>query len=393
MHKAASSYAAPVASGTLALLCAAQVLAQQPVNAIEAKQALLETATPCPKSTDEACKRFLAGIIHADAAYHLLQERWPQRSTAPSGIPLDRPTYSTPPARFVAPVAPSGCCSDPTPVYALGEIGFTFTSESVKRSVEDDLGSSANTGAFLQAMRSPAPRYGAMHPPTDRLYYADALLWTLNINTVPAYVIRPEGLYARDAYQQLIRCMLTDQAQSSYPVRCALSGTTSGTMRLLNGTELPVVIPAGNGITIQPVAALLTNLIGRIPTAKAGSRKLLQLHAKTNHLLNTIEHLHTITANNGILAKERAINYALQQAIVTRTIFSATYTRNLSLHSIEAVSALHAPPGMTCFEVQLTFINPSDKSGEAATVFSFPIDVSHTTPVLTGTIKTWNKVL
>ena len=195
MHKAASSYATPVVSGTMALLCTMQLHARQQINPVHIKELMLQTADQCPKTTAEECKRFLAGILNEKATRDKLELELAQGHIAPSPA-IASPENTTPLSggnemKSEVVIKPSGINAISEPVYALGELEIGFGSDSLRRELEAEFGSSENKEAFGHAILAPSTNPHLPQFKHDRLYYADDIMWILNINGFPGYVISP----------------------------------------------------------------------------------------------------------------------------------------------------------------------------------------------------------
>lgn len=63
-----TSYAAPFVTGVAALLLSLQKAQGKSINPLAVKEALLKTATPCPKDGEMDCIKFLSGSLNIDAA-------------------------------------------------------------------------------------------------------------------------------------------------------------------------------------------------------------------------------------------------------------------------------------------------------------------------------------
>lgn len=73
----------------------------------------------------------------------------------------------------------------------------------------------------------------------DNPWDAASILWTLNLDSTPIYVVQPQGPFASDAYQRLRQCLreqLTEGVE-----RVSIAGVIIGQARLLSGLVVPVI--------------------------------------------------------------------------------------------------------------------------------------------------------
>ncbi|MGW5566904.1 cyanobactin maturation protease PatG family protein [Streptomyces tendae] len=120
---AGSSFATPAVAGVAALLVAAQLRAGREADPLEAKQAILDTATrpACSPGDSPECRRHLGGHLDAAAAYRLVTRNPTPADPGPASIP----------PRAVQPAAwPAGTASE-SGVNAAGEPSSLRTPRSV----------------------------------------------------------------------------------------------------------------------------------------------------------------------------------------------------------------------------------------------------------------------
>ncbi|MFE5197962.1 S8 family serine peptidase [Streptomyces sp. NPDC056601] len=108
-----SSFATPAVAGVAALLVAAQLRAGRDAAPLEAKQAILDTATrpSCSPGDSPKCRRNLGGHLDAAGAYRLI---------TPGVIPIDPDPASIPPRAVQSAAWPAGAASE-SGVNAAGE--------------------------------------------------------------------------------------------------------------------------------------------------------------------------------------------------------------------------------------------------------------------------------
>lgn len=304
-------------------------------------------------------------------------------------------------------ITPSCSCSSGAPaagggatqiVFALGNLGYQFGNDSIKRSVEGELGPVVNNPeAFLQTLLTPEKEVGPNLHEANRLYYAESVLWTFNLDGFPIYAIRPEGAFAKETYYAIIRYLLyTIRVQNQVnpsgftnSVRCTLAGTINGTVKLMNGMEVPVVTPDLRGMFCWTIEELLKELTGPVPSAKASASEKNQYQGVVAGVLNFMERVYFSLRNTGKTPGDRAMNYAVTNAFLVQKIFSISYQQQLALKSITAQKSAFGLPGADCWDVVLTFFNPMNQLGEANSIYTFTVDVSTTVPSLIGPLRSW----
>lgn len=392
MHKAASSYAAPVVAGILALLGSVQMEASQKMDPAYLKELLLQTADQCPKSTPDECKRFLAGILNADEAHKRLakelQAIMPSDNTKQERA-VDTPVPVTEASMDLFRVAPSSLkeeaitpasFKEPGLIFTLGNFGYTFGSASVKRSVEASLQVNADDPlAFLEALLD-QQKTGSIHPFFNRMYDAESVLWTFNIDGMPVYAVRPDDAFAKEVYAHIVKLMLYGIAHgvNANMIRCTLAGTINGKVKLMNGTEVPVVSPALRGLWCMEAGEVIN------AATNAAGKKMI-----TPELVNKMEQAWFFLRNTGRTSQQRAMNYAVTNAVLVQQIFSNNDLVHLSLKSVQAQKSIFALPGSDCWDVTLTFFNPMKQMEEANTVYVFTVDVGSVVPFLTMPVRSW----
>jgi hypothetical protein len=315
---------------------------------------------------------------------------------------------------YPAHIQPSDCaCEDKANdqiVFALGSIGYDFISESVKHSLVAELGEAINNPEyFLQVLgakmtnssANPSPKETTALPNPNQiesqLHYAESVTWILTLDGTPLYAIKPTGPFASETYVVLRNFIAyhieTEKKHGSFGfnslVKCTLAGKINGKIRLMNGIEVPVVIPTHRGLFCWTVDHLLTELLGSAPAKNAGAEKLEQFENQKQGVINFLERVYFALRNIGLSPKDRAINYAATNAFLVGQIFKKALHEKLSLRSIDAVRSPFGRPGSDSWDVVLTFFNPLKQLEQAKTVFRFTVDVSTSIPVLAGPVRTW----
>lgn len=291
-----------------------------------------------------------------------------------SVIPADRadPPRVEAPAPF-AHVTPSECTScgggdgaaqAPQLAYALGELGYDF-------------GTEARRDSFLQRdVTNP-------HDPTQLLAHlehdpwdAASVIWTLNQDATPIYAIYPAGPFAQRTYERL--CQALGEQLREGVERISVPGFVGGKVRLLNGQTVPVIIPELRGLYSWSTPALI-KAVG----ADADENRA---EAVRNFLYRVYYELR----NLGVTPQERAMNYAATNAFQVHRVFELCGKEQLELDTIEVHRSPICRPESDCWDVKLTFFDPTKRFERARHVHRFTVDVSDVIPVTVGEVRHWN---
>jgi cyanobactin maturation PatA/PatG family protease len=437
--KTGTSFATPIVSGIVALLLSIQLQRGEKPDPHAIRDAILQSALPCnqPKGLDS--RRCLVGTLNISGAYTLitkgeikqvsnekleevmlqpneadnsneqlqpseaiefsLEQSVPQSSgigvqaaeaktstSVPTAMSMGgNPMMVTPSKAAASSVTPSGAdggcsCGGGGPmqlVYALGELGYDF-------------GTQARRDSIQQAMN-------LTRPPLQQelLYYfsgedvegnpfrndphpwdAQSIIWTLNLDATPIYAIAPAGPYASLTYDRL-RQFLADQNVE----RVSIPGYIGGSVRLMSGQVVPVIIPQVRGMFSWTVPALIDSLMQATPTAAREN--------VTGKLREYLERTYYDYRNLGITPQERAINFSATNAFQVATVMADAATGDLGLDSITVKKSPICRPDSDCYDVKLQFFNLEDnrRSGK---VYRFTIDVSDVIPVTIGAVRSWS---
>ncbi len=257
----------------------------------------------------------------------------------------------------------------PALVYALGTLGFDF-------------GTAARRDGIMQAMNVSAPpdAKALMAFLADNPEFQTLLVWTLGIDGIPFYAIKPAGPFALRGYEHLRTIVLAQQADP--PVeRMAVPGHLSGTMRLMNGMTVPVIATKGQGITSWTTQALHEAMAStNRPENGTVPQELYQ---------NFLDRVYYELRNAGVTPEERAINFAATKAFQLDDIMIQAARENLVLDSITVEAGGLCRPGSECRDVVLSFFNPQRRQNTARQVFRLTVDVSEALPVMIGPVHSW----
>lgn len=285
--------------------------------------------------------------------------------------------------------------SAPQLVYALGQIGYDFGTEARRDSIRQFI--EAN-GPFDDDMLIKHLRRGANDVDTD----AERVIWTLNLDQTPIYAIRPGGAFAFDAYAKLVTALnlqMSNRKNGKTSLH-AVGGMVAGTIRLMSGETVPVIVPSAKGITPWDIKEVVEELIlgsERKPARDASDEekeayesRMEGLRRRYTPFLNDFCNMITRRYRNlGLLGRERALNYAATSAFRVVEILKR-FDPELLIDDISVINSPACRSGSECYDVLLTLFRPSDTT-DALHQYQFTVDVSDTIPVNIGEVADWRE--
>jgi cyanobactin maturation PatA/PatG family protease len=253
-----------------------------------------------------------------------------------------------------------------------------------------DYGTEARRDSIQQHMDKPANPYDPnrlLAYLEDNPWDAAAILWTLSLDAMPIYVIRPVCPFSSEAYRRL-RTFLGEQLTEGVE-RVSIPGMIIGRAQLLSGQVVPVVRPEVRGMYSWTTAALIEAVCGSPPpeSAKAEERDVYTL--KTEAVRNFLERVYHELRNLGMMPQERAINYAATNALNIEKVFESALREEMELDKIEVERSPICRPDSDCWDVKLAFFNPSKVFEQARKAYRFTVDVSDVIPVMVGPVRSW----
>ncbi|MFC7419721.1 PatA/PatG family cyanobactin maturation protease [Iodobacter arcticus] len=270
-----------------------------------------------------------------------------------------------------------GCQKGKTPpanAYVLGQIGYDFATESQR-------------DAFTQLSGI------NIHDPHELLTYlksnpsaASNMIWTLCMDATVVYAIQPYGPFANHSYDRLQEFLASQLSPNSVD-RVSIPGLISGSTRLMNGQEIPVLFPDLRGMYSWSTAALISANIGPAPTDK---KDALLHEKKSDGIRNFLDRIYYEVRNLGITPQDRAMNYAATNAFQVADVYSNAIQADMKLDVIDVERSPICRPGSDCWDVKITFFNPAKRLEQARHVYRFTIDVSEVIPVTVGKIRHWD---
>jgi cyanobactin maturation PatA/PatG family protease len=436
IEQSGTSFATPLVTGIAALLLGIRKTLGRKLSPIRIRQALLETVTPCPDENDVECSTYLAGQINIKGAYKWLLEGYqqPNELLLVSSKKENDNYLSNEKDRFKKKVAiydlltnqtnnmkepiltPENVVIEPKPSYSNINGGNSIE-QNITENSQDDKGKIMPSGCGCQnnigesnrtAQEAPRKAYVLgtigydLVSPSRRTYFqqqmtngnpddpiqmlkflkaspyeAARIMWTINIDGIPAYVIEPSGPFASLVFDRLQE-FLTDQVNSQSD-RVALPGSVYGTARTMSGLELSVLTPEVSGMFNWNTQALLKAVGGKATNEK-----------KQVGLQNFLDRIYFQLRNIGIKPEDRALNYAATNAHRAGEVFEEAVSLGLSLDKVTVERSAISPPGEQYFDVNMQFFNPTNIHTQARKNFAYTINVSDIIPVNTGKIRTWD---
>ena len=424
-----TSFATAVVSGVAALLLSLQLKRGQEPDTQAVKAAILETAIGCERWPVSDCRRILSGRLNLAGAMaqsleggNEMSERAQNSltttdeattalsanvraatsesgSSRPASESTERVIDTTErteaegnsPAGNQAAVAPSECscrrCSSiggggsapPQLVYALGQLGYDFGTEARRDSISQRMGRGAdpyNPDELLAYLEK---------NPSD----AAAILWTLNLDATSIYAIQGHGPFASEVYGRLREFLKAQIDPEQRAERISVPGYIMGSVRLLNGQVVPVIWPELRGMFNWTTGALVNAVCGKRPSKEGKGQETDAYMRKCEGVRNFLERVYHELRNLGTTSRERAINFSASNAFnITRT-FELALKEGLDLDTIEVERSPLCRPESDCWDLKLTFFNPSKVFEQARKVYRFTVDVSDVVPVTVGAVRSW----
>ncbi len=429
-----TSYATPLVSGVAALLLSLQLMRGHQPNPHAIREAILSSAIGCGEQTMADCRRFLAGrlntqgaitqiinggismsnstevqeknisqvVENADLIAHSVQQtipanvmaaasdnkddKVPKAISTSSALNLgsflgrENPSNQESVKTGITPAECETCASGRRPpqlVFALGQLGFDFGTEARRDSIMQHMEQPANPNDPLQCMAHLEKN------PWD----AAAIIWTLSLDATPIYAIQAHGTFASEICQRLCE-FFGDQTRGEVE-RVSIPGYIEGSARLSNGQIVPVILPDLRGMYSWNTATLVEAACGKLLAENEERVKKDAYIKKAQVVENFLQRLYVELRNLGTTPQERSINYAATNAFQIASVFQNAIQDEMDLDAIEVERSPICRPESNCWDVKLTFFNPSKVYEQAKKVYLFTVDVSDVVPVMVGTVRSW----
>ncbi|MFC5182692.1 cyanobactin maturation protease PatG family protein [Actinomadura harenae] len=264
------------------------------------------------------------------------------------------------------------------PVYALGQIGYDFATQTRRDSVKQRMGDDAEPEEARDMLAH------LDENPAD----AESLQWTLNLQSIPIYFLEPRGPYAAQTYE-LLRTFLREQLEEGVE-RVSIPGTIAGVGHHRSGASIPIVVPALRGMYSWTTEALVSAVADAgATTGKAAKGAADQRDAVRGGVTNFLERVYYEIRNLGIEPRERAINFAATNAFSVESVYEHAVRENMELDTIDVEPSPLCPPNSDCWDVKLTFFFPDRPAMTPRRVYRFTVDVADVVPATIGSMRTW----
>ncbi len=261
--------------------------------------------------------------------------------------------------------------SNPTQfVYALGHLGYDFSTEARRDSIMQHMHQPANPHDHMQMLA-----YLDENP-----FEAAEITWTLNLDQTAIYAIEAHGPFAPQIFERL-RQFLKQQIEEGAE-RISVPGRIVGNKRLISGQVVPVIYPVLRGMYSWTTKALINS--------SSGSETMSGSNTKSNRLNNFLLRIYHDFRNLGLTPRDRALNYSATNAMLVSQVFEQALSERLELDAIESERSPICRPESDCWDVKLTFFDPEKLFERARRVYRFTVDVSDSVPLMVGEVRSWS---
>jgi len=135
--------------------------------------------------------------------------------------------------------------------------------------------------------------------------------------------------------------------------------------------------------------ALLKAVVGKPPAASAKESEKTSYEQKQAGVRNFLDRVYDEMRNLGLTSQERALNYAATNAFQVQQVYQKAIEEQTQLDGIEVEKSPVCRPGADCWDVKLTFFNPTRRFEQARKVYRLTVDVTDVVPVTVGGIRQW----
>jgi cyanobactin maturation PatA/PatG family protease len=442
-----TSVATAVASGVAVLLMSLLQRAGARPSGSKIREALIQTVDPCDAATQGTCEKLLAGRLNLRAATTYVNETFFRQQgidmnlsestpiqadpmapalltesgvlpAAPDASPdiafsghtpaqlegLAEPTEDMVPTASTQAVGPSTCgcggtCGGKTPstpqkVFVLGNLSFDYSTRSRRLWFAQDMRNRLNDG------KGPLPNVDDPQTLVEYLTKRDpinytildgqqfqsranipAFHWVLTIDDTPVYAIAPSGPFAFEIHDTLVS-FLRDQFDEGAE-RISVAGVIAGQVKLFWGDTVPLLVPDVRGMFSWTTKALVNATIQELDAGPADVRD-----ATTDFLNRMYDQLR----NLGITSQQRALNYAVTDALVLQKIIIDARADRFKGYELDTCIATKSPicrADFDCWDVNIIWYDPNNLQ-RARRGFRFTVDVSDVMPVIIGQRKEYS---
>jgi cyanobactin maturation PatA/PatG family protease len=322
-----------------------------------------------------------------------------------SGWPIGHSTLGARSSSITPSQSPDEVAEAPGLVYSVGVLGYDFGTEA-RRDTFKQLMPALDRGTGTP-VSDPVPDPLTTFPPNpydarQMVNYlsgidnypghpseARSLIWTLNIDLTPVYVIEPVGPFGAEVYKELVSLLANEvlaETEADFVERVSIPGLLTGrNVKLFSGQVVPVIAPQNiRGIYGWNTNTLVTNALQAAGVA-AGSSEENDIRQGFGYLLNRIYY---DLRNLGKTSQERALNYAATNALQMMEFFKDAVVKGMQLDELSVEKSPFCRMDSDCWDVKLKFFDPTNNQ-RAKLIFRYTIDVSDLVPVLMGEPRVW----
>ncbi|WP_417914553.1 S8 family serine peptidase [Candidatus Electronema sp. JM] len=443
VRRSGTSFAAPIVTGIAALLLS--LLRQQGRQASPhaVREVLLQNVLPCNLLQGTEQQRCLMGRLNVSGSYSSLTKSAQGGSVmsenevmvTPSAcgcggakeevIELEenvQPSMAAFAKTAAAPISASsvrpseGCPSCPGGaqlVFALGQLDIDYGSEARKDAINQETSMYRNRvdGEKYKDIASEEKKFLLAYL-DEAPWAAQSLVWTLNLDATPIYAIVPQGPYAAEIYKRLVeflhesvaRLKKTREGMKIEPgvERISVPGYIGGTIRLMSGHTVPVIVPDIRQMYSWTISALTDKVMDElvmpvltIPDNATGRPDKEQIRESIKNYLYRVYYEYR---NLGMTSQERALNFSATKMVnlVQAFLYNLEEAEEGSPQKVlkrvlDQITVKKSPvcrPGSDCQDVELSFFDP-ENAQRACLVATFTVDVSEVLPVEIGHVRTW----
>ena len=253
---------------------------------------------------------------------------------------------------------------------------------------------------------------------SSHLYDAKDIIWVLTQDESPIYALQPVDSFSEEGYFELAHFLLEttgfndehkeegtagpfnqyyhpsldtnskkgpnpNRAAKAIAERIAIAGRITGSVRLMNGMEIPVICPNQRGTRSWSLGALLRLYANIDPNdhskeAEADNRKRL-------HMERVILRLREEARNPGLSGRDRALNFTATHSfkIVSNLQIYLNVNHEPDLDSIVIETSPTCRKDSECYDIKLKFFD-AENLRRSNDILRYTVDVSDEVPVLLG---------
>lgn len=343
--------------------------AAPPTTGVAASDVPQPTSRPDSRAAETPDEEKTAMVDHQEDSHEVQPVAESDAQTAVAWLEAETATVAEP-----AGIQPSDCgCGGSSGsvaasqlIYVVGNLGYDFGSRAMRESFAAEMDGNPDDPNNLLALLAEQP------------YASSDLIWTLDIDGVPAYSVRPEGPYAAAAYQRLAELFAGQQGEYANVQRVSVPGALAGQARLSNNRELGAICPNLRGLIGWNTQQLVNGALD----GNGSAEHRQQLQSLVDRFLYELR-------NPGLAPTDRAMNAAATMAFRLSDVLQRQISASLALDTVDVARSRFASPGADSWDVNFVFFDPQNVFERARQVFRFTIDVSTELPVRVGEVSSW----